>query len=318
MNSFDQHLGQCQQGPLQSAGISTLQVNVGRLCNLQCRHCHVSGSPNRTEVMDWPTMEAILRLSDSLPGVLVDITGGAPEINPHFRRFVKALRDKGHPVQVRTNLSIFFEPGHEDLPAFFRDQAVALVASLPCYLEDNVNAQRGSGVYDKSIRGLKALNELGYGSCEQLQLNLVFNPGGPSLPPSQEVLEAAYRRELKERHGIVFDRLIAITNMPIGRFFEDLRRQGKDEQYRDLLVENFNCHTVEGLMCRHQICVDWDGRLYDCDFNLSLELPLSEGLPESVTRASLPPLKKRLIATAEHCFGCTAGAGSSCGGSLVA
>ncbi|NIQ95990.1 MAG: radical SAM/Cys-rich domain protein [Desulfuromonadales bacterium] len=318
MRSFSQQVEQCLNAPLRSGGIGTIQVNLGRRCNLSCSHCHVKGSPQRQEVMTWTTMQAILRLAEDIPDCRVDITGGAPEMNPHFRRFVTTLRDMGHPVQVRTNLTIFFEDGQSDLPRFYRDHEIQLVASLPCYLEENVNAQRGPGVYSKSSKGLQQLNNLGYGHRDNLPLSLVYNPGGPFLPPDQQALESAYRRELKERFDIAFNHLIAIANMPIGRFLDDLERQGKDEDYRLLLIEAFNPATLDGLMCRHQICVDWDGRLYDCDFNLSLEMPLAQGRPLNIEDATVESLQNRPIATGEHCYGCTAGAGSSCGGALVA
>ncbi len=318
MNDFDRAVAESRGGALQAERLQTLQVNLGRLCNLSCRHCHVGGSPIRSEVMTWPVMEQILALGRALPGSPVDITGGAPEMNPHFRPFVEALVANGHPVQVRTNLTVFFEPGMEGLPEFYRRHKVALVASLPCYLSDNVDAQRGKGVYGQSVEALRQLNALGFGRRPELQLSLVYNPGGPFLPPDQAVLEAAYRRELRERFGIDFTSLFTITNMPIGRFLEELRRQGRDDDYRLLLAEAFNPGTLEGLMCRRQVSIDWDGTLYDCDFNLSLGLPLSPGLPRTVAEATPANLTRRAIRTGEHCFGCTAGTGSSCGGALVA
>lgn len=318
MNAFDktvrQHLGKNLCG----AAIQTIQLNLGLRCNMRCRHCHVEGSPERREVMDWDTMETVLRFARAFPGCLMDLTGGAPELNPHFARLVAALRAAGHPVQVRTNLTVFFEPGMESLPEFFSQHQVQLVASLPCYLDGNVSAQRGEGVYDKSIAALRRLNALGYGREPGKPLGLVYNPGGSTLPPGQAALEDDYRRQLRERCGIEFTRLYAITNMPIGRFLDDLRRQGKDDDYRALLRESFNPHTVEGLMCRHQICVAWDGTLADCDFNQALGLTLADGLPRRLEQLDPAVLQGRRIVTDEHCFGCTAGCGSSCGGALVA
>jgi radical SAM/Cys-rich protein len=318
MYDFDKRVRQTLGKNLHSASVSTVQVNVGLRCNQQCRHCHVNGAPNRKEVMSWETMRSIFHLTATLPGCQIDITGGAPELNPHFRRFVTILHDAGHPVQVRTNLSVFFEPDMEKIPKFYRDNNIQLVASLPCYLEGNVDAQRGEGVYEKSIEAIRILNGLGYGSDPDLPLSLVYNPGGPFLPPDQARLEADYRRELRERHDIEFTRLLTITNMPIGRFLDDLKRQKKDAEYRDLLSEAFNPDTLEGLMCRHQICIAWDGTLGDCDFNLALGLGLDKKLPRHIDELDPALLKNRPIVTGNHCFGCTAGCGSSCGGALVA
>jgi len=318
MNEFDRKVRQTTGRDLCSAAVRIVQVNVGLQCNLQCRHCHVSAGPNRPEVMSWSTMESIFRLLAALPGCQVDITGGAPELNPHFERFVGELRTAGHPVQVRTNLSVFFEPGREGLPEFFHCHQVQLVASLPCYLDSNVKAQRGEGVYEKSIAAIRRLNELGYGIEADRVLSLVYNPGGPFLPPDQAALEEAYRRELRERHGIEFSRLLTITNMPLGRFLDDLKRQKKVSEYRNLLADSFNSGTLDGLMCRHQICVAWDGTLADCDFNLALGLSLDRQLPGHIDRIDPATLANRRIVTGRHCFGCTAGSGSSCGGALVA
>ncbi len=318
MNSFDKSVRQYQGRDLAAAGLRIIQVNLGLLCNLECRHCHVEASPHRGEVMDWPTMESVLKLAGRLPGSQVDLTGGAPELNPHFRRLVAALRGAGHPVQVRTNLTVLLEPGMEDIPDFLCRHQVQLVASLPCYLEGNVRAQRGAGTYEKSVEAIRILNARGYGKLPELPLNLVYNPGGPFLPPGQAGLEQDYRRELNQRFGIVFTRLLTITNMPIGRFMDDLERQAKGGAYRALLEESFNPHTLDGLMCRHQICVAWDGTLADCDFNLALGLGLAEGLPRHIDQLDPARLSDRRIVTGEHCFGCTAGCGSSCGGILVA
>jgi radical SAM/Cys-rich protein len=318
VDTFENTLKKTLGTSLSGAAVQTIQINVGSLCNLACRHCHVDGSPQSREVMDRATMESVLRLAAAFPEAQIDITGGAPELNPNFRSLVEALFATGHPLQVRSNLSVFYEPGMAGLPEFYREHGVQLVASLPCYLEKNVTAQRGAGVFDKSIRALGRLNELGYGLQPGLRLNLVYNPGGPFLPPGQIALEADYRTRLRQEHGIVFTRLLTLTNMPLGRFLDDLQRQGKESDYRRLLVDAFNPGTVEGLMCRHQICVAWDGTLADCDFNLALGLSLSRGLPTHIDDIDPALLAGRPIVTGEHCFGCTAGCGSSCGGALVA
>jgi len=318
MNEFDRALRQNTGRDLSASSPKIIQVNVGLRCNLSCRHCHVEGSPRRSEVMSPETMQSVRRLADAFPGSQVDITGGAPELNPELKPFIAALRAAGHPVQVRTNLTVLLEPGQEETPVFFRDQRVQLVASLPCYLDSNVDAQRGSGVYRRSIEALRLLNDLGYGRDPALSLNLVYNPGGPSLPPGQEGLENDYRDYLRQEHGVEFSHLLTITNMPIGRFLEDLQHQEREEEYRALLEDSFNPATVDGLMCRHQICVAWDGTLADCDFNIVLGLGLKDGLPRHIDDLDPASLEGRAIATGRHCFGCTAGCGSSCGGALVA
>ena len=316
--SFDERIETVCGGELVSHGIETLQVNLGLRCNMCCAHCHVEASPQRVESMDWATMETILALLREVPCKLVDLTGGAPELNPHFRRFVEALRAAGHPVQVRTNLTILGEPGMEDLPEFLRDQRVQLVASMPCYLEENVLAQRGPDAYEHSIEILRRLNALGYGTEPDLPLNLVYNPGGPVLPPDQVALEQDYRRELDSRFGVKFTRLLTITNVPIGRFQQKLRSLGCENDYLRLLKGAFNPDVAEGLMCRSQLSVGWDGTLYDCDFNLALGRPVDHGAPNHIRTFDLEALAHRRIVTGDHCFACTAGAGSSCGGALKA
>ena len=303
---------------LQAAEVTVIQANLGRRCNLNCRHCHVEASPRRDESMSWPVMLAIWQLAVSFPGCLVDLTGGSPELNPRFRPFVTALRDAGVPVQVRTNLTVFADQEQSDTPEFLAANQVRLVASLPCYLAENVTSQRGAGVYEGSITALQRLNALGYGRDADLPLNLVYNPGGPFLPPDQVVLEADYRRELRARHGIEFTRLLTITNIPIGRFLQDLQAKGKAAAYLALLQDNFNPQTLTGLMCRHQVCVDWDGTLADCDFNLAMRLRLAPDLPQHVSKLTPEMLRRRVIVTGDHCYACTAGRGSSCDGALVA
>jgi radical SAM/Cys-rich protein len=317
LNIFDQRLVDHGHNPLHALDIATIQVNIGLTCNLKCVHCHVSSGPTRKEQMSWETMECVLNAARKVGARLVDITGGAPEMNPHFRRFVDALRDEAFDVQVRTNLTILLEPGYEDLIPFTAARKVKLVASMPCYLEQNVDAQRGSGVYEGSIRAIQLLNRHGYGIVDELALDLIYNPLGPVLPPDQERLEEDYRRELERRFGIRFTRLHVLTNMPIGRFRAVLRQQKKDVEYQSLLERAFNPRTLDGLMCRHQISVDWNGALYDCDFNLAVRLPVNHGAPTHIRDFDPEHLARRRIATAPYCFGCTAGCGSSCRGALT-
>jgi radical SAM/Cys-rich protein len=317
MNDFEKQIAENTGDGLYSLKVDVLQVNLGLRCNQQCVHCHLEASPLRREMMAWPVMELVLEAAKHSRCRLVDLTGGAPELNPNFKPFIKALRKEGDQVQVRTNLTVLQEPGMEGMPEFFKEYQVQLVASLPCYLEENVCAQRGNGVYEKSIKAIRHLNTLGYGSAENLSLSLVYNPGGAFLPPAQTALEADYRHELGRRFGLNFSRLFTITNMPLGRFRNELSRQNKEQNYLQLLRKSFNPQTVPGLMCRHQISVGWDGTLYDCDFNLALSLPVDHGAPDHIKSFKIADLKGRRIVTGEHCFGCTAGSGSSCGGALV-
>jgi radical SAM/Cys-rich protein len=303
--------------------VTTLQVNVGKLCNQACHHCHVEAGPKRTEIMRRETAERVVHVLEASSGIeLVDITGGAPELNPSFRFLVEQARLRGRRVIDRCNLTVLLEPGQEDLPPFLARQGVHIVASLPCYGPENVEKQRGKGVFDGSIEALLLLNGLGYGKPGSgLELDLVYNPVGASLPPAQPQLEARYKEELARRFGIVFGRLLTITNMPIRRFAHMLEREGKRDAYMALLVNHFNPSTVPGLMCRSLVSVGWDGALYDCDFNQMLEMPLGAG--EDGARLTiwdldqLGALAGRRIATASHCFGCTAGSGSSCSGALA-
>lgn len=316
-NDFDRRLSRASGDGLRAVAIETVQVNLGLACNRRCAHCHLDGRPSRKEMMDWGMMELVLDACRSARPKLVDLTGGAPELNPHFRRFVEALRKEGHPVQARTNLTVLLDRGNETLPEFLRGHEVQLAASLPCYLEENVEAQRGKGAFQKSIAALRRLNALGYGAKGGLPLHLVHNPTGPFLPPAQADLEKDYRRELGRRCGVTFSNLFTIVNMPIGRFLAGLRAQGQEEAYCRLLRDSFNPKTVEGLMCRRQVSVAWDGALYDCDFNLALGLRVHEGVPDHVRNFDPTLLATRRIVTGDHCFGCTAGSGSSCGGVLV-
>lgn len=315
-NGFDRAVERATGEPLRAAGIETIQVNIGLRCNLACHHCHVESSPKRTEAMDWPTMRAVLRAAERAGAHTLDITGGAPEMHPHFRRFVAAARMQGLHVIVRTNLTILLQAGYDDLPGWMAEQRVHLVASLPCYLPTNVDRQRGRHVYRDSIEAIRRLNAVGYGHTDELPLDLIFNPGGPSLPPAQRPLEDAYRRELASRFGIHFTRLYTITNMAIGRFLHDLERDGRLDRYQQALRDAFNPATVDGLMCRRQVHVGWDGALYDCDFNYAQALPVN-GPVRHIRDFDPDRLARRSIATGEHCFGCTAGCGSSCGGALV-
>lgn len=317
MRTFEENVAEYSGDALYCCDIGVLQVNLGLKCNQQCAHCHVSASPDRAEAMDWHTMELVVAAARVSRPKLVDLTGGAPELNPHFRKFVEALRMSGHEVQVRTNLTALLEPGLEGTAQFLADYEVRLVASMPCYLEENVRAQRGAGAYEKSVAAMKMLNELGYGATPSLKLDLVYNPGGAFLPPAQAALEADYRRELNDRFGLVFSNLLTITNMPLGRFWSDVKRNKKDREYLELLGESFNPATIEELMCRHQVSIGWDGRLYDCDFNLALGLPVEESAPQTIEVFDAERLAKRKVVTGLHCYGCTAGCGSSCKGALV-
>ena len=249
--------------------------------------------------------------------LLVDITGGAPELHPEIRTFISRLRDENLAVQLRTNLTALLEPECRDIPLFLKKHQVRIVASLPCYMEKNVNSQRGNGVFAKSINTIKMLNEIGYAFEKELPLNLVYNPMGAFLPPDQGELEDAYRKELLEKHGVRFTRLLTISNMPLGRFQKDLHRRNGYKEYIDLLKSSFNPGTIPGLMCRHQVSVGWDGTLYDCDFNLALGIPLDAELPQNIEDFDLEQVGNRKIATGYHCFGCCAGKGSSCRGALV-
>ena len=315
MQDFERRIEPQAPAGLRSVSIDTLQVNVGLCCNQRCAHCHLGASPDRDEMMDWPTIELVLAAARVCDCRHVDITGGEPSLNPHLRSFIVALRKQGREVNVRTNLTALTEDALEGMPEFLRDHGVSLVGSMPCYLEENVTAQRGEGVYRKSVAAMRRLNALGYGRT--LPLDLVYNPGGAFLPPDQAALEADYKRELNERFGIVFTRLLTIANMPLGRFRDTLARDGQLADYLRLLNESFNPATVDGLMCRRQVSVGWDGTLYDCDFNLALGLPVNHGAPDHVTRFDSDALSRRRIVTGEHCYGCTAGCGSSCGGQLV-
>ena len=324
-NTFDQTLDLFDKELTRNAP-EILQVNVGKMCNITCVHCHVNAGPGRKEIMTLDTVDKILDWLKDAPQIhTVDLTGGAPEMNPHFKHFVTEVRAMGKKVIDRCNLVILLEEGYEDYAKFLADNQVEVVASLPCYSADNVEEQRGQGVFDGSIEGLQQLNELGYGIDPELELNLVYNPNGAFLPGDQVELEAAYKRELKRAFGIVFNKLFAITNIPIARYASYLKRNKMLDEYMQLLIDNFNPSSVDHLMCRNTINVGWQGEVYDCDFNQQLKLQLAdEGKEADVADHKLHAWEVDLdrfedlpIKTGKHCFACTAGSGSSCGGTVV-
>jgi radical SAM/Cys-rich protein len=317
MNRFQTKLDE-HKYDLRKSSIDILQVNVGKLCNLTCSHCHVESGPTKIrENMDRITAEGAVRLMDILGSQSLDITGGAPELNPNFRYLVEEGRKRGMHVIDRCNLTVLFEKGIEDLADFLAGHQVEIIASLPCYCKDNVDQQRGSGTFVKSIEALQWLNRLGYGQEHSpLMLNLVYNPIGPHLPPAQGKLEADYKKRLKEDFGIVFNRLYTITNMPITRYAKYLKAFHQLENYKELLINNFNPHTLDSLMCRNTLSISWDGKLYDCDFNQMLSMGMGNGKSFTVFDVSRADLENWMVLTADHCFGCTAGCGSSCQGVL--
>lgn len=316
MNEFDLKVRESIPGGLVSQEVEILQVNLGRTCNLSCMHCHLACSPQRCEQMPDEVMENLLCLTGSSSFRLVDITGGSPELHPKFRYFLNALADQECAIQVRTNLTNLVDPRHEDLIHLFMKHRISLVGSLPCYTLENVDSQRGDGVYNKIIDAIIGLNRIGYGVDKKLILNLAYNPGGSFLPPSQNELENMYRKKLKDRFGLAFTRLIVLTNMPIGRFRQYIEMSGELYSYMNTLKEAFNMLTLPHLMCRYQISVDWDGTIYDCDFNLALGIPINHGAPTYIEALDLGRMTSRTISTGNHCFGCTAGSGSSCSGIL--
>jgi radical SAM/Cys-rich protein len=315
---FESALADSGLWPLEATGIEVLQVNVGKLCNQTCRHCHVDAGPDRREVMTRETMQLCLDVLDRSAIPTLDITGGAPEMNPHFRWLVEQAAALGRHVIDRCNLTILLAPHFEDLPRFMAAHCIEVVASLPCYLPENTDRQRGEGVFARSIEALRRLNAEGYGRAGTvLTLTLVHNPTGPSLPPPQAGLEEAYRRELRTRHGVEFTRLFTITNMPISRFLEDLLETGRYEAYLRKLIDAYNPAAAAGVMCRSTLSVGWDGTLYDCDFNQMLGLELAAGLPRHIRDFGTAELGRRRIVTGRHCFGCTAGVGSGCQGAIT-
>jgi radical SAM/Cys-rich protein len=305
---------------LSRRAVETLQLNLGYRCNQSCLHCHVNAGPKRTEEMTAETIDAVLDFIAASPGITtIDLTGGAPELNPQFRRLVVAARARGLRVIDRCNLTILEEPGFEDLAEFLAAHRVEVVASLPCYLEENVDQQRGKGVFAASLAGLCQLNALGYGRTGSgLVLNLVYNPQGPSLPPPQVPLQAAYKQHLDEKYGVVFNELFTLANMPIQRFGSTLISKGQFNAYMNTLRAAHRDENLPQVMCRSLLSVDWQGYLYDCDFNQQLGLAITEpsGARLHISRAAAAALEDRAIRTADHCYGCTAGQGSSCGGAL--
>ncbi|MBI4115177.1 MAG: arsenosugar biosynthesis radical SAM protein ArsS [Candidatus Omnitrophica bacterium] len=317
MNRFEEKLGEVS-ARLRKQKIEILQVNLGKLCNLACVHCHVEAGPTKTrENMNHETAEAVVYFMDRAQFKTLDLTGGAPELNPNFRYLVSEAKKRGIHVIDRCNLTVLFVPGQEDLDTFLADHQVEIVASLPCYLKENVDKQRGKGVFDESIKALLKLNELGYGKeGSNLILSLVYNPVGPHLPPAQDQLEEDYKERLKEDWGIVFNRLYTITNMPITRYTKYLKAFNQYETYTQLLMNSFNPATLDGLMCQNTLSVSWDGRVYDCDFNQAQGMQMKNGRLLTIFNLDPAQLEDFRIATGEHCFGCTAGCGSSCQGAL--
>jgi radical SAM/Cys-rich protein len=312
-------LGNTDFPPLRRGRLDTLQVNVGYRCNQSCLHCHVNAGPTRKEEMQADVAEAIVRYLDASQVSTLDITGGAPEMNAQFRPLVRAARARDLRVIDRCNLTILEEPDQEDLSAFLAEQRVEIVASMPCYLEENVNAQRGAGVFDTSIRGLRRLNALGYGMPDSdLVLDLVYNPQGPVLPPAQDVLELDYKNSLMDGYGIHFNRLYVLANMPVGRFGSTLVSKGELDAYLALLRHAHHDDNLDAVMCRSLLSVDWQGYVYDCDFNQMLGLPMRVNGSARVHLSELMELdvEGRAIAVRAHCYACTAGQGSSCGGAL--
>lgn len=300
--------------------LNILQVNLGYRCNLSCVHCHVNAGPKRTEIMSREVIDALLTLIDQRQIKWLDLTGGAPEMNPDFRYLVQEARARGVQVIDRCNLTILMLPEYADLAQFLADNNVIITASLPCYSEQNVEAQRGKGVFSDSIAALQNLNQLGYGIAGTgLILNLVYNPGGPFLPPAQQGLQQAYQKELAEKFGIQFNELLTITNMPISRFGSTLLSKGQFESYMQLLKDHFSEQNLASVMCRSLVSIDWQGQVYDCDFNQMLKMPMiaSDRSPIHINDLLNLTLEGREIRTADHCYGCTAGQGSSCGGALA-
>ena len=319
MQSFVEKLESGGQS-LSRRAVDVLQVNLGRYCNLACLHCHVESGPTRKEMMSRENVEAVLSFLARTAIPTVDITGGAPELHPDFAHLVSSARRLGRHVMDRCNLTVIFEPGMEYLPEFFKRHEVELVCSLPCYSEENVDKQRGKGTFDASIQALQILNRLGYGQPESsLILGLVYNPVGPHLPLPQDKLEQDYKRILAEQFGIAFNHLYCLTNMPITRYATHLKLRGEYDRYLELLANNFNFATLDQVMCRNLISVGWDGLVYDCDFNQVLNLPVRDGAgqPLKIASLSLDGVVNRPITVGDHCYACTAGAGSSCGGALV-
>jgi radical SAM/Cys-rich protein len=316
-HGFSTKVAEAIGGPLRTREIHTFQVNVGYLCNQTCTHCHHQGGPQRDEVMSWEIMEIIIEKAKEANIPIIDITGGAPEMNPHIMEFIRELKKNGHHIMLRSNLTVLLEESYKHLPRFYKDNGIELITSLPCYEKDEVDCVRGDGVFEKSIEALKDLNSLGYGIDPDLKLDLVFNPMSAFLPPPQAALKEEYMETLGKDFEIKFTELFTITNMPMGRFLEDLIKNGQKEEYMDLLIGSFNPETLSNLMCLSQVNIGWDGALYDCDFNLAIGIGTGPDLADNIRTMNPGSFKTREIVTGEHCFGCTAGSGSSCGGALL-
>jgi radical SAM/Cys-rich protein len=318
MNVFDKKIAETENYPLEAQNISTLQVNMGYKCNLTCSHCHVDASPERTEEMSQKTVNRVISiLMDNNEITTIDITGGSPEYNPYYKELIKASSGMGKSIIVRTNLAIIAEEGMADLPEFWAAHKVKVVASLPCYTAKGVDVQRGKGTYDKAVSALKQLNSLGYGQeGSGLEIDLMFNPAKDGIAPDQQMLEKAYKDNLKEMHDITFNKLVALSNMPIGRLGKSMSEEGKKE-YITELKNKYNPGTLQNLMCRHLISVAPDGNLYDCDFWQMLKLPVKNRMSNDVHSFDYMALSRREIMTAPWCLMCTAGAGASCGGALA-
>ncbi|MHC4544464.1 MAG: arsenosugar biosynthesis radical SAM (seleno)protein ArsS [Planctomycetota bacterium] len=319
ITDFKKELERADPQLLRFNRLQTLQVNLGNRCNQSCAHCHIQAGPNGKKIMSKQVMEKVIDFLRSHPGLCVDVTGGCPELNPDFKFFINSIYKLASPIMVRTNLTVFFEPGLERIPQWYSRHKVVLICSLPCYTRENVDKQRGQGVFEKSIAALKMLNGLGFGVDNQLELNLVYNPGGDFLPGAQTQLEADYKRELDGKFGVKFNNLFTITNAPIGRFKRYLEANGRLGEYQRLLMENFNPDAAQNIMCRRLISVDYTGLVYNCDFNQALNLPIidSSGRAVSIERLGDVLSEDIEIITDDHCFCCTASAGSSCTGSLV-
>jgi radical SAM/Cys-rich protein len=315
--SFTDYLKRANQYPLKPTKLEILQINLGYLCNMECNHCHVDASPRRKEITTKQVLQKCLDIIDDLDTIhTVDLTGGAPEMNPDFKWLIEQLSQRNIEVLVRSNLTIFVEGKFKTYPEFLAKHKVTIVSSLPCYTEQNVDAQRGDGTFTKSIKALNILNDLGYGKSEDLKLHLVYNPSGASIAGNQQALENDYKRELKENYNFDFNQLYTITNLPISRFLENLLAKDKLQTYTELLANSFNPNAAENVMCKNTLSVDYDGNLYDCDFNQILKIPMASDI-KNIMDFDNESLLKRTIVTNQHCFGCTAGEGSSCQGALT-
>lgn len=309
---FEEKTKETLGGPLTAGDLQSLQVNVGYRCNMACRHCHLAAGPNRSEVMTKDTIDQVLTVLKKYDIRMLDITGGAPELNPHFTYFVTEAKKRGCHIVARSNLTVFFEKGYERLPEFYCEHDIEITASLPYYLNSSVDRVRGGGTFEKSIKAIRLLNSLGYGDGSGLRkLNLVYNPSGTFLAPSQQCLEEEYRLQLGTHHNISFDRLFVFSNMPVGRFKDHLEETGSLEKYLKTLEKAYNPSALDGLMCRHLISVGWDGALYDCDFNQALGLHMYDPCPQQIRDFDIECLAGRYIHAGDHCYGCTAGQGST-------